>query len=160
VHTLAHGSGGFWPLRYHGGAVWPHDTAIAMTGLARAGLPAHARAIADQLLRAAPAFGYRLPELFAGDRLEDVAVPAPYPAACRPQAWTAAAAVSLLALAAGVEPDGPNGVVRVRPTVPGPFEVSGLRVAGEELSITVGRDGATRAVTAAPVRLETVDPAH
>jgi glycogen debranching enzyme len=87
----------FNPLSYHGGSVWVHDTAIAVAGLAATGHHAQARRLADGLLDAAHAFGYRLPELYGGDRrTADRPAPLPYPAACRPQAWAAAAAVMLL----------------------------------------------------------------
>lgn len=152
LHTLAHGSGGFWPLSYHGGAVWPHDTAIAVTGLARAGLADHAAALADQLLTAAPAFGYRLPELYSGDRREVVAAPAPYPAACRPQAWTAASGVALLTASLGLDPDVPGGVLRVRPR-PGRSGVDGLRLGRQPLRIDIDAHGRVELTTAARVEL-------
>ncbi|HEY2698173.1 MAG TPA: glycogen debranching N-terminal domain-containing protein [Pseudonocardiaceae bacterium] len=91
LRTLATNAGGYWPLSYHGGSVWPHDTAIAITGLHRAGFTAEAKLLAEQLLAAAAAFDYRMPELYSGD-----AGPTPYPAACRPQAWSAAAVIPVL----------------------------------------------------------------
>jgi hypothetical protein len=91
LRTLSTGAAGYWPLSYHGGSVWPHDTAIAVTGLHRAGFPAEAKQLAEQLLAAAAAFDYRMPELYGGD-----AGPTPYPAACRPQAWSAAAVIPVL----------------------------------------------------------------
>lgn len=154
VHTLAYGSGGFWPLRYHGGTVWPHDTAIAITGLAKAGLTEHADALAEQLLRAAPAFEFRLPELFSGDRADQVRVPAPYPAACRPQAWTAAAAVALLGAQLGLRPDVPTGVLQLAPRSARALEVSGLRLGPDALSVAIERDGRVRASTEAGVAVE------
>lgn len=93
IRTLSTGAEGFWPLSYHGGSVWPHDSAICAHGMARAGLREQAVTIAKQLSDAAERFDYRVPELYAGDAAADVAMPAPYPAACRPQAWSAAAAV-------------------------------------------------------------------
>jgi len=42
----------------------------------------------EGLLRASVAFEQRLPELWSGEGR-----PVPYPAACRPQAWSAASAV-------------------------------------------------------------------
>ena len=45
----------------------------------------------------AEAFDYRLPELFGGDDRSALGRPVPYPAACRPQAWSAAAAVTVAA---------------------------------------------------------------
>lgn len=154
VHTLAYGSGGFWPLRYHGGTVWPHDTAIAITGLGRAGFSEHARDLTAQLLRAAPAFAFRLPELFSGDRAEHVRAPAPYPAACRPQAWTATSALALLQVATGVHPDVPGGTLRVVPTAGGPFAVEGLRLGPWPLSLAVDHEGRVTIATEAPVAVE------
>ena len=87
----------FSELSYHGGAVWAHDTAISALGLAKEGHPDQARRLVEGLVAAAPAFGYRLPELYGGTTrtVEDPA-PIPYPAACRPQAWSAAAPLVLL----------------------------------------------------------------
>jgi glycogen debranching enzyme len=42
---------------------------------------------------AAVAFDFRMPELHSGDDAAEVSRPVPYPAACRPQAWSAAAAI-------------------------------------------------------------------
>jgi glycogen debranching enzyme len=92
LRTLSTTAGGYWPLSYHGGSVWPHDTAIAIDGLRRAGFAKEAGQLAEQLIAAAVAFDHRMPELYSGD-----ARPTPYPAACRPQAWSAAAAVSVWA---------------------------------------------------------------
>ena len=94
LRTLSTDAAGYWPLSYHGGSVWTHDSAIVARGMAKAGLIDDARAIVDGLLAAAEAFDYRLPELHGGDAAADVVAPAPYPAACRPQAWSAAAAVT------------------------------------------------------------------
>ena len=79
------------PLSYHGGSVWPHDTAIAVHGLAATGLPEDAAQLADGLLAAAERLRPPLPELYGGDAARRPAGPVPYPAACRPQAWSAAA---------------------------------------------------------------------
>ena len=96
LRTLSTASAGYWPLSYHGGSVWTHDTAIAIDGLMADGFVDEARQLSEGLLRAAVAFDYRMPELHSGDALVDAPVPAPYPAACRPQAWSAAAAVTVL----------------------------------------------------------------
>ncbi|MGN6271810.1 MAG: glycogen debranching N-terminal domain-containing protein [Protaetiibacter sp.] len=96
IRTLATGSGGYWPLSYHGGSIWAHDTAIAIRGLARDGFHAEARTLSEGLLRAAAAFDYRMPELHGGDAASEVPRPVPYPAACRPQAWSAAASIVVL----------------------------------------------------------------
>lgn len=96
IRTMSTGAAGYWPLSYHGGSVWVHDTAIAVHGMLRAGLVEPARAVVAGLLDAAEGFGYRVPELHSGDPASETTVPTPYPAACRPQAWSAAAAVTCL----------------------------------------------------------------
>jgi len=95
LRTLSTDSAGYWPLSYHGGSVWTHDTAIAITGLAAEGFHAEAAELSGGLLRAAVAFDYRMPELYGGDPSSETPTPVPYPAACRPQAWSAAAAVAV-----------------------------------------------------------------
>ena len=97
LRTMSTDSAGYWPLSYHGGSVWTHDTAVAIQGLARDGFATEAATLAEGLLRAAVAFDYRMPELHSGDAATDVPAPVPYPAACRPQAWSAAAAVAVWA---------------------------------------------------------------
>ncbi|HKQ41130.1 MAG TPA: glycogen debranching N-terminal domain-containing protein, partial [Pseudonocardia sp.] len=129
VRTMAARAAGYSPLSYHCGSVWPHDTAIVARGLSRAGHPAAAADLARQLLVAADAFDGRLPELFAGFGAEEVAAPVAYPASCRPQAWSAAAAVELLRVVLGLTVDVPAGVVTLRPPTPSPvgaLEVGGL----------------------------------
>ncbi|MEU1972803.1 glycogen debranching N-terminal domain-containing protein [Microbacterium sp. NPDC019599] len=96
VRTMSTDAVGFWPLSYHGGSVWAHDTAIIARGMARAGLRHHALTVVEGLLTAAEAFDFRVPELHAGDAKSETPAPAPYPAACRPQAWSAAAAIACL----------------------------------------------------------------
>jgi len=96
IRTMSTGAAGYWPLSYHGGSVWVHDTAIAVHGMLRAGLGDQARTVVDGLLNAAEGFAYRVPELHSGDPSTETTVPTPYPAACRPQAWSAAAAVTCL----------------------------------------------------------------
>ncbi len=101
VRTLSSDAGGYWPLSYHGGSVWAHDTAIIVQGMAKAGLHDHAMTVVSNLLDMAEGFDYRVPELHSGDPRSETKQPVPYPAACRPQAWSAAAAiVSLEILAA------------------------------------------------------------
>jgi glycogen debranching enzyme len=100
LRTLAVSSAGFNPVSYHCGSVWPHDTAIAITGLARDPRPAAqdaATSLIDGLLNAAESFEYRLPELYAGYGRTEVVAPLAYPDACRPQAWAAAASIAIMA---------------------------------------------------------------
>ncbi|UER55741.1 amylo-alpha-1,6-glucosidase [Kineosporiaceae bacterium SCSIO 59966] len=144
LRTMSSTATGYAPLSYHGGSVWPHDTAIALSGLARGGFHAAAGSLVQGLLAAADAFDGRLPELYGGDAREDVPAPVPYPAACRPQAWSAAAAVVTLAAVTGLRPDVPAGSLDVRPLAPSPVgaaRVSGLQVGGRPVEVTVDRDG-------------------
>jgi glycogen debranching enzyme len=109
LRTMSTDSAGYWPLSYHGGSVWTHDTAIAISGLARSGFAAEAGILIDGLLSAAESFDYRMPELHSGDAADSVTAAVPYPAACRPQAWSAAAAVAVLGAVLGLEPDPATG---------------------------------------------------
>ncbi|MGC5013430.1 glycogen debranching N-terminal domain-containing protein [Streptosporangium sp. DT93] len=158
LRTMSSDAGGFNPLSYHCGSIWTHDTAIAVAGLARAGFAARAAVLARGLLAAGEAFGHRLPELFGGDDREALGRPVPYPAACRPQAWSAAAAVTLAHAALGLHPDVPGGRVLLRPlegTPLGAVSLSGLRVAGEPVSASVDREGRA-AVTGLPAGIRVV----
>ncbi|WP_205111514.1 glycogen debranching N-terminal domain-containing protein [Subtercola frigoramans] len=145
LRTMSADSAGFWPLSYHGGSVWTHDTAIAISGLVRQGFTAEAAVLIEGLLAAAEGFDYRMPELHSGDSVADVGSPVAYPAACRPQAWSAAAAVSVLASALGLEPDAQGGSLAVRPIIPavaGALHVEGLRFAGSSFgNLDVNADG-------------------
>ncbi|MET0296437.1 MAG: glycogen debranching N-terminal domain-containing protein [Microbacterium sp.] len=101
IRTMSTDAAGYWPLSYHGGSVWTHDTAIAAFGMMRAGLHDTARDVVQGMLAAAEGFGYRVPELHSGDPSSETSAPTPYPAACRPQAWSAAAAVTALSVVGG-----------------------------------------------------------
>jgi glycogen debranching enzyme len=149
LRTMATGDTGYAPLAYHCGAVWPHDTAIVVTGLARlagagdSGAGAVAAGLIDGLLSAAAAFDYRLPELYGGDPRTSHGRPVPHPGACHPQAWAGAASIALLQAALGIEADVPGGRLRVRPLTGalGDLEVAGLSVAGAPVRVRVVRDG-------------------
>lgn len=151
LRTMSSDSCGYWPLGYHSGSVWTHDTAIAIAGLGRAGFRSEAASLIDGLLGAAVGFDYRMPELHSGDVAVPDSSPVPYPAACRPQAWSAAAAVSVLATALGLEPGGtgeghswPDHGVAISPiTDLGSIEVDGLRFAGRRFAVTTPHPVAT-----------------
>ena len=142
LRTMADTAAGFNPLSYHGGSVWPHDTAIAALGLARSRRGRDAAALLAQLVEAAPHVGYRLPELYGGQRREPGMPPIAYPAACFPQAWAAAVGPVLVRVLLGLDVDVPAGRLRLAPvTTFGAFEVSGVRVAGGELAVRVDASG-------------------
>jgi glycogen debranching enzyme len=143
LRTLSASSKGYWPLRYHGGTVWTHDTAIAMQGMAKSGLGAEAAVLARGLLEAAPHMEYQLPELYGGNAVGDGPGPLPYPAACHPQAWSAASAIALLTAVLGLSPS-PDGGLDVRPIAPSPvgsLRVEGLRVGSRAFTVTLDPPG-------------------
>ena len=142
LRTLAADNGGFNPIGYHTGSIWTHDTAICAWNLARAGHPEQAAVVARTLLASSVAFGHHWPELYSGATALDQ--PAPYPAACRPQAWAAASAAVLLSVGLGLRPDAPAGRLVVQPCRPSPFgetTVQGLRFAGRSFAVHCSADG-------------------
>ncbi len=144
LRTLSSTSAGYGPLRYHGGSVWTHDTAIAIGGLARSGHVDVAAQLLEGLLAVGADFDYRLPELHAGDARGTVPSAVPYPAACRPQAWSAASAIVLVNAIIGLRPDVPGGTYQLVPMAPSPvgvLTVAGLRLAGHDLTVSVSSDG-------------------
>lgn len=148
IRTLSALAEGYSPTGYHVGSVWPHDTAIGVHGLARIGSAA-AGVVADGLLAAMHAFEGRIPELFAGDDRIDQPTPVPYPASCRPQAWSAAAAVSVLSAVLGLSPVG--GTLTARPVSPWPFgalSVTGFRVGDRVFRVDVTAAGVARVTVA------------
>jgi glycogen debranching enzyme len=121
LRTMTAASPRYNPLSYHGGSVWPHDTAITISGLAATGHDDIAASLAQGLVAAAEAFEFRLPELYGGHARDDGIGPVPYPAACRPQAWAAATAVYVTAALLGLQPDVPAGRLAIRPVREMPF---------------------------------------
>jgi len=92
IRTLSTENDGYWPLGYHVGSIWTHDNGVILSGMLRDGFVAEAKLLAAELLRAATAYNYRLPELYAGYGTDETPTPLPFPAACHPQAWAAATA--------------------------------------------------------------------
>lgn len=95
IRTLSTTNGAYWPLRYHAGSVWSHDTAMVIGGMLRDGFTEEAARVAEGLLAAGEGFDFRLPELFGGQPAGEVWPPVPYPASCRPQAWAATSVVPI-----------------------------------------------------------------
>ncbi|MFI8293807.1 glycogen debranching N-terminal domain-containing protein [Streptomyces sp. NPDC085614] len=132
------------PFGHRSGAVRVHETAVAVAGLATAGYEKEAASLLRGLVDAAEAFGYRLPEMYAGEQRTTGAVPVPHPAACRPAAVAAAAGVHLLTVLAGIRPDVPGGTIALQPVRSAPLgavRLSGLRVAGGPFAVRVSRLG-------------------
>ncbi|MFO8076971.1 MAG: hypothetical protein R6T85_12720, partial [Egibacteraceae bacterium] len=166
LRTLTAYSPRFNPLSYHGGSVWPHDTAIAAANLAASGQGEAASMLARSLVEVASHFDMRLPELFGGEQRRRRLEPLPYPAACRPQAWAASAVLLLLRTALGIHPDLPHDRLALSPLWPPPYRrltVEGLRLGDGALSVTVdAEEGVTVHESPPGVRVEVAfeDPEH
>ncbi|MDQ3874006.1 MAG: SCP2 sterol-binding domain-containing protein, partial [Actinomycetota bacterium] len=106
VRTMAEGDGGYNPIGYHLGTVWPHDNSMIALGLVRYGYREEAATVAAGLLEAAPYFDHRLPEAFAGYRRRRTSFPVEYPTACSPQAWATGAPLAFIRALLDLQPDG------------------------------------------------------
>lgn len=124
VRTMATTEGGYNPIGYHLGTVWPHDNSIIAIGLRRYGYDEEAARICAAVLEAATYFRGRLPEAFAGYPRELTDYPVEYPTACSPQAWASGAPLLMLRAMLGLVPLG-NRLVVV-PAVPKEFGNVGL----------------------------------
>jgi glycogen debranching enzyme len=116
VRTMAEGEGGYNPICYHLGTVWPHDNAFIAIGLRRYGYREEAAQVAMGMLEAATYFKGRLPEAFAGYPRQLTEFPVEYPTACSPQAWASGAPLLLLRAMLGLEPTGDH--LLVDPAIP------------------------------------------
>jgi glycogen debranching enzyme len=81
----------------------------------------------------------------------------PYPSACRPQAWSAAASILVLQALTGLYPDVPAGQVRLSPIATIPPEARGLKIAGHPVDVVVTADG-TATITGLPPSLSVTGP--
>jgi glycogen debranching enzyme len=120
VRTMGSEEGGYNPIGYHVGTVWPHDNSIVAWGLRRYGYRKEAAQVALGILEAAAYFNYRLPEAFAGYPRAMTDFPVEYPTACSPQAWASGAPLLMVRTILGLEPIGER--LLVDPAVPAPIE--------------------------------------
>jgi len=115
IRTLAQGQPRYNPMSYHNGSVWPHDNAVIAMGFARYGLKAEAARVFEALFDAGKNQELRrLPELFCGFIRRPRSGPMPYPVACSPQAWAAAAVFGLLGACLGFEQAHADNELRFR----------------------------------------------
>ncbi len=151
LRTMSSDDAGFSTLSYHCGSVWAHDTAIAIDGLNRTGHASQAGVLIEGLLNAAEIFDYRLPELYSGDASTTSLLVA-YPAACRPQAWAAAAIGPILTGLTGLR-RGHDGQLEAAesPGDVGAIRIVGLRDRGRVMSLHRDHDGLTQ-ITGADAR--------
>jgi glycogen debranching enzyme len=116
VRTMADGEGGYNPIGYHQGTVWPHDNSLIALGLRRYGYDEAASRLAFCILEASEYFLGRLPETFAGYDRDQTRFPVEYPTACSPQAWSTGTPLLLLRVLLGLEPK--FGAIEVNPALP------------------------------------------
>jgi glycogen debranching enzyme len=150
ARTMAEGEGGYSPVGYHLGTVWPHDNSLIAWGLRRSGYRKEAARIAAGIVQAAVYFEGRLPEAFADYRRSETQFPVEYPTACSPHAWSTGAPLLLLRALLGLKPVG--GQLLVDAALPD-------RVGWLELLNIPGAWGRTDAFArgSVPVELEPVD---
>ena len=162
VRTLATDSGGYNPISYHCGSVWPHDTAIVAAGPG----PLRVRRSRPSssifgLLDAAQAQGGRLPELFSGLDRGELTVPVGYPTSCSPQAWAAASPLLCLRTLLRLDPWVPYGKTWLSPNLPegiGYLKVAGIPLAGSRVTVEVGSEVPGGVVGHRPARGDRADP--
>ena len=160
IRTLSTHAINYDPGSYHNGSVWPFDTAMAAAGLRKAGFPQHAERVARALMEGGIAMPLRrMPELWRGDDREPGRPPTDYANSCAPQAWSAAAAFSLVSTVLGLEADARRGVLRLAPIETKLWrrvEVSGLHFNGQRIDFSV--DGTRIKVGMLPKGIEVASP--
>lgn len=164
VRTVAARQARYNPMSYHNGSIWPHDNALVAAGLARYGFRREAARIFEGLFDAATYIDMkRLPELFCGFARQRGRGPTFYPVACAPQAWAAAAPLSLLQSCLGLSFDPATMQLSLdRPILPrfldevvlrrvavgeGSVDLELRRSASQVVVDVVRRDGPVRVVT-------------
>ncbi|TCV68690.1 amylo-alpha-1,6-glucosidase [Neorhizobium sp. S3-V5DH] len=146
IRTIASREARYNPMSYHNGSVWPHDNAIIASGLARYGFRTDAARIFDGLFAASTYIDLRrLPELFCGLPRQRAHGPTFYPVACSPQAWAAAAPLSLLQSCLGLDFD-PHAlqISFNEPQLPAFLDEVTLRhllIAGGSADVSIRRSG-------------------
>ncbi|HXW32170.1 MAG TPA: glycogen debranching N-terminal domain-containing protein [Acidimicrobiales bacterium] len=162
VRTLGSNMGGYNPISYHCGSVWPHDTAIVAAGLMRYGFIDHSMRLVSALLDAATAQGSRLPELFSGLDRHDFPSPVGYPTSSSPQAWAAASPLLCLRILLRLDPWVPYGKTWLAPMLlPGMqhLKVEGIPLGGARVTVEIDESGVE--VSGLPPHIELVtEPRH
>jgi glycogen debranching enzyme len=118
IRTLSAKHPAFNPYRYQIGSVWPHDNGFIAQGMKRYGFHEEALRIAHAITSASDFFEmHQMPELFAGTSREPGSFPVRYRGANVPQGWAAGSIFSLLQAMLGFQPDAPNGILYLDPTL-------------------------------------------
>ena len=103
IRTVARGESRYNPMTYHNGTIWPHDSALCISGMCRYRAKRAALHMLMDTFEAAVHFDMRPPELFCGFQRAPAEPPISYPVACMPQAWSSGAVFMLLQAFLGVE---------------------------------------------------------
>ena len=146
VRTIASTEARYNPMSYHNGSIWPHDNALIAAGFSRYGYRAQAAQIFEGLFAAATYVDLmRLPELFCGFPRRRAQGPTFYPVACSPQAWSAAAPLSLIQSSLGLAFDVAGAEIALGdPTLPrfiDELTLYGLRLGDAAVDIAFDRMG-------------------
>ncbi|HZP94175.1 MAG TPA: glycogen debranching N-terminal domain-containing protein [Burkholderiales bacterium] len=149
IRTMGSREGGYNPLSYHNGSVWPHDSSLALAGLVACGQRERAAQLASGILHALSLFpDAQPPEVFCGYSPERYPEPVSYPNSNKPQAWASGAVMLLLRSLLGLEVNALREEIVVRPlAIDGLRELvlSGVPVADKRVRIAVSwKDGRPR----------------
>jgi glycogen debranching enzyme len=144
VRTVASTEARYNPMSYHNGSVWPHDNALIAAGFARYGFQREAARIFEALFDVSAYVDLRrLPELICGFPRQQTRGPTFYPVACVPQAWAAAAPLSLIQSCVGLGFDAAAGHIMFRePVLPRFLDeivLRGLSVRGGSADVALRR---------------------
>ena len=146
IRTLSAKNPASNPYHYQIGAVWPHDNGFIAQGFKRYGFHAEVLKIAQAITEAAGHFEMnQMPELYAGTTRTPGAFPVRYRGANVPQGWAAGSIFSLLQAMLGFQPDAPNAMLYIDPTLPDwmpQLTVRNLQVGRHTFDIAFAREGA------------------
>jgi glycogen debranching enzyme len=153
-------------MSYHNGSVWPHDNALIAAGLADYGFHQEAARIFEGLFAASRYIDLRrLPELFCGFPRKPAQGPTFYPVACSPQAWAAAAPLSMVqsCIGLGFDPYAKQIILRepMLPSFVNDLVMLEVSVGGGSADIALRRSGRRVVVDVlarrGPVQVVTID---
>lgn len=120
VRTLSRRHPAYDPFAYHRGTVWPVLNGLIALGLARYRRFDALHVLCKGQIETAALFEhFRLPECISGHPRDDAhPIPALYPDANWPQAWSSASMFALLQALLGLEPDAPRARLALDPALP------------------------------------------